>query len=99
MLILLFPDVASALDHDTDGMDEWAVEHFRQMSRDALQDFRLTEIDLSDDVGTNYLPQRRTQRGDGSTLSGVTAFLPGTPSHATRLDLAWHGKHLPISIE
>jgi hypothetical protein len=96
---LLFPNVASALEHDTEGMDDWAVDHFRQMSRNALQDFRLTEFGLSDDVDTTYVPQRRTQRGDGSTLSGVTAFLPGTPSHATRLDLAWHGKLLPISLD
>jgi hypothetical protein len=93
-----FPEVARALVEDTAGMDEWAIEHFKDMNRQALQRFRVPPLELSDDVGTVYSGRAVGGSGSGAEWKGIAAFTPGTPSHARRLSVHWLGASAQIAL-
>jgi hypothetical protein len=92
-----FPELAAALEEDTAGMDRWAIEHFRAKSRDALRRSRVPVLDLEDDVGTEY-QGHRVQSGGAAEIKGITAFTPGTPSHARYLVVHWLGSSLQVDL-
>jgi hypothetical protein len=96
---LAFPELAAALADDTAGMDEWAIEHFRKMHREALWQLRVPRFSLEDNVATEYVEHPVGCGGiSGLDIKGTTAFTPGTPSHAEHLLVHWLGSTLKITL-
>ena len=94
-----FPEPIAALEEDIAGMDDWAVEHFRSMNREALRRHHASRLRLQDGVSTDY-SEHLVNRRSGSTpgIAGITAFTPGTPSHADHLMIHWLGSSLRINL-
>jgi len=94
-----FPELAAALEEDVSGMDEWAIDHFRTKHLVALQRHRVPQLDLEDNVGTEYSEHRVNRRsGTSAAIVGITTFTPGTPSHAEYLRLLWLGSSLTMDL-
>jgi len=92
-----FPELAAALEEDVSGMDDWAIEHFRSKNREALRRHRVPRLELEDNVGTEY-SEHPVRSGGAAEIKGITAFTPGTPSHAEQLTLHWLGSSLTIDL-
>jgi hypothetical protein len=94
-----FPELAAALEDDIAGMDDWAIRHFRFKNRQALQRHRIRHLVLEDTVGTEYSehPVSAKTAGVGG-IRGMTAFTPGTPSHAERLIIHWLGSSMTLDL-
>jgi hypothetical protein len=94
-----FPELASALEEDIAGMDDWAIEHFRLKNRQALQRHRMGLLALQDSVGTEYSEYPVSAKSGGvAGIRGITAFTPGTPSHAERMIILWLGSSVTVNL-
>jgi hypothetical protein len=94
-----FPELAAALDEDIAGMDDWPVGHFRFKNRRALQRRRIRRLVLEDTVGTEYSEHPVSAKSAGvGGIKGMTAFTPGTPSHAERLIIRWLGSSMTLDL-
>jgi hypothetical protein len=79
-------------------MDEWAVEHFKATSRQALLRLRVPRLELSDDVGTQDAGRSVGGSGTGIEQKGIRACTPGTPSHARELSVRWLGASVRVAL-
>jgi hypothetical protein len=94
-----FPDLAAALEEDIVGMDDWAAGHFRSKNYVALTRHDVPRLALDDDVATDYFEHRVSAKSrPGVEIAGITAFTPGTPSHADYLMIHWLGSSLKINL-
>jgi hypothetical protein len=80
-------------------MDDWAAGHFRSKKYVALTRHDVPRLASEDDVAAGYFEHRVSAKSrPGVEIAGVTAFTPGTPSHADYLTIHWLGSSLKINL-
>jgi hypothetical protein len=93
-----FPEPFAQLQADVTGLDDWAVDLFRDKTRDNLRMWRVPAISLGDDVGTEYAASPKSIRSQPGRITGLTLFAPGPASHARRLSFGWHGSTIEVHM-
>ena len=98
-IALAFPQEAAALEQDLVGLEDWAADDLRTKGRQRLSMMRLyRSFDLTDDLGTTYMPKGSSSGGGNHEMTGEARFQPGVPSTASTLTLSWLGLEVPIPL-